>query len=431
MKKLSKIASLVLAAAVMLSSSAVSAVSYGAELSNAPKKSYSQIFYDVPKSYWAFSYIGEMAERGVLDGYPDGNFYPENDVTRAEFAKIMTAAAGLSVSYTGYSHFDDVAPDDWCAPYIESARYYLSGYSTNGQKLYLPESPALREDIAVALVKLKGYDTSVYDLSILKTMFSDWQSISSGAQKYVAVAVQKGLISGYEDGTFKGQQGIVRSEAATLLWRAYQYGNDNKVFDTEKEDTPVVTETPKKAEKEPEKQIEKQPEKEIEKTTEKETQKETEKTTDKQTEKQTVTKKLPYKVDSLGSASVSDTYLEATQDSSDNLYYYDSDDNIVYRMSMKTGKKAKLLDVSSLKYEVCKDEEQTVTETVIKKVPRTITVEVPVEDDEQESETDGVSDDEDEDETDIDEESDESADKEQIILESGIRIGDGTAEHKQ
>ena len=69
------------------------------------------------------------------------------------------------------------------------------------------------------------------DLSILKTMFTDWQSISTGAQKYVAVAVEKGLISGYEDNTFRGQSGITRAETATLLWRAYQYGNGNKDFE--------------------------------------------------------------------------------------------------------------------------------------------------------------------------------------------------------
>ena len=71
------------------------ALDYGEELANAPDKVYRQIFTDVPKDHWAFSYISEMSERGVLSGYPDGKFYPESQVTRAEFAKIMTTAAGL------------------------------------------------------------------------------------------------------------------------------------------------------------------------------------------------------------------------------------------------------------------------------------------------------------------------------------------------
>lgn len=221
-------------------------VNYGAELTDMPTKSYVQTFTDVPKSYWAFSYIGEMVDRGVLNGYPDGKFYPDNNVSRAEFAKIMTVAAGLSVDDSYDGDYVDVLNDpdnSWAAPYIQVAKYYLSGYVSNGLKYYRPENNALREDIAVALVKLKGYSTTGYDLSMIKTMFSDWQSISTSAQPYVATAVEKGLISGYDDGTFKGQQGITRAEAATLLWRAYQYGDDNKVYEPEVIEPPVTTPT--------------------------------------------------------------------------------------------------------------------------------------------------------------------------------------------
>lgn len=220
-------------------------VEYGKEYENQPSLSYEQTFGDVSKSHWAFEYIAEMANRDVISGYPNGYFYPENNVTRAEFAKIMSVAAGLvitqNVSATTYT---DVTSKDWFAPYVEAARYYLSGYKSNGELYYLPNEMALREDIAVALVKLKGYDTSLFDESILNAMFTDWQSISEGARKYVAIAVEQGLISGYGDNTFRGQSSITRAEAATLLWRAYQYGSDNKVFEPEDVELPTETEKP-------------------------------------------------------------------------------------------------------------------------------------------------------------------------------------------
>ena len=236
-----KLVSMVVSLAMVLSAvmpAFAAPVKYGAELENQPSKTYSQKFSDVPKSHWAFNYISEMAERGVLNGYPNGYFYPENNVTRGEFAKIMTLAAGLKPDNAAYSSYDDVDSDAWYHPYIETAQYYLSGYTTNGTKLYRPETTALREDIAVALVKLKGYESSNYDLSILKAMFTDWQSISEGAQKYVAIAVEKGLVSGYDDSTFRGQNGVNRAETATLLWRAYQYGNgENKNFEQQESTT--------------------------------------------------------------------------------------------------------------------------------------------------------------------------------------------------
>lgn len=221
---------------------------WGEEYANQTTKKYEQKFTDVDKSYWAFQYISEMSERGVIAGYPNNYYYPNNNVTRAEFAKIMALAAGLPInSYVSSTTYADVNSTDWFAPYVEAARYYLSGYTSSGNLYYLPNETALREDIAVALVKLKGYDTSIYDESILRAMFTDWQSISDGARKYVAVAVENGLISGYEDNTFRGQNGITRAEAATLLWRAYQYGNGNKVFENEvidKEPEPIPEKKP-------------------------------------------------------------------------------------------------------------------------------------------------------------------------------------------
>ena len=237
-KKLILIIILILVA-ISISTRTLAAIpKYGEEYKNQASLNYTKVFADVPKSYWAFDYIMEMVNRGVLSGYPNGNFYPNNTITRAEFSKIMCIASGLTVSQIEYTSYKDVTANSWYAPYVEAGKHYLSGYISDGEKYYLPESNALREDIAVALVKLKGYDTSLYDESILKTMFTDWQSISQGARKYVSVAVEKGLISGYDDNTFRGQNSVTRAEAATLLWRAYQYGNENKVFDKEEFEVP-------------------------------------------------------------------------------------------------------------------------------------------------------------------------------------------------
>ena len=213
---------------------------YAKEYEDQPSYSYNQKFNDVPKSYWAFNYIMEMTERGVISGYPNGYFYPNNTITRAEFAKVMCLAGGVKVNSVEYTSYNDVDIDSWYASYVEAGKYYLSGYISDGKKYYLPENNALREDIAVALVKLKGYDTSLYDESIIKTMFTDYQSISISARKYVSVAIEHGLISGYKDGTFRGQDSITRAEAATLLWRAYQYGNGNKIFEKEEFNTPII-----------------------------------------------------------------------------------------------------------------------------------------------------------------------------------------------
>ena len=204
------------------------AVDYGQQTTG--ERTYQQIFSDVPETHWAFVFIAELSERKAINGYPDGRFYPKNTVTRAEFAKIMVAAAGLNAQAVSVSSFSDVPTTEWSSPFIETAKPYLTGFTAGNQLWFKPSTAALREDIAVAVVRLKGYDTRLADFSMLSTMFKDTDSISNAAKPYVALAVENGLMNGFPDGTFRGQATITREEAAAILWRAFQYGNDNKVI---------------------------------------------------------------------------------------------------------------------------------------------------------------------------------------------------------
>ncbi|MDO4563156.1 MAG: S-layer homology domain-containing protein [Clostridia bacterium] len=336
------------------------AVDYGEEYENQPTKTYSQVFSDVSKSHWAFSYIGEMNQRGVIAGYPNGQYYPENYVTRAEFAKIMCVAAGLTIEEVYSTSYYDVAPDEWYAPFVETGRYYLSGYLSNGISYYHPDDNALREDIAVALVKLKGYSTTGADESMLKTMFTDWQSISADARKYVAAALENGLISGYDDNTFRGQDSITRAEAATLLWRAYQYGNGNKTFNDTKDEVKEITKEPvAEATEEPVKQ-------DVVETN--------------NIKEDAAPQKATYSCDTLVKASVSDTFMLSTSDNNGNIYYYDGSEQVNYKLSINNKKKTRLVDIGNLEYDDVSLVEKEVTKEVPKTITKTITKEVPIED---------------------------------------------------
>lgn len=185
-------------------------------------KDYPQKFWDVPKDYWAFTYIADLADRGVINGYEDGSFKPEHTVTRAEWAKIMVDAAGVQVSDNAL-YFTDME-GHWANQYVNAAKNYLTGFMDGS---YRPDQAATREDVTVAMVRLKGYDLTNVDYSKIAE-FTDSYSISDYAKGYVAVAVQQNLISGFEDNTFRGQDTLARSEAATLLYRAFQHGNADK-----------------------------------------------------------------------------------------------------------------------------------------------------------------------------------------------------------
>ncbi|QNK57447.1 S-layer homology domain-containing protein [Paenibacillus sp. PAMC21692] len=232
---------------VSIAGTAVAAMpSYGEEWENTPDSSPTVNFTDLPSTHWAYKYIADMVSRKVMDGYPDNKFRPNNTITRAEFAKIMVTASGIGAKKVNYSSFSDVPIANWASPFVESVKDYMTGYRTaNGQYIFNPTQPALREDITVALVKLKGYEvTRLPDHSTLEAMFTDYKGISESAKDYIAIAVENGLVSGYADETFRPQATVTRAEAAVLLWRAYQYGNDNKEVGSNNDGTATTPTSP-------------------------------------------------------------------------------------------------------------------------------------------------------------------------------------------
>ena len=232
---------------LMVTGSAFAVVDYGTENRGVERKEYVQMFDDVPTTHWAFEYISELVERNVLSGYPDGRFRPNNTVSRAEFAKIMVVAAGINADrpeYINNIHFEDMQ-NHWANPFVNAGRNYLTGYVSGGKRYFRPDQPALREDIAVAIVALKGYNTNLADLSIIRAMFKDYDAISLSIRPFVSTAVEKGLMSGYPDETFRPQNTVTRAEAATMLWRAYQYGKTEDIKIIPGQDaTPIAPSNP-------------------------------------------------------------------------------------------------------------------------------------------------------------------------------------------
>ena len=176
-------------------------------------------FSDVASDHWAHDAIEQMVKYGVINGYDDGTFKPNQSVKRDEFSTMMVKSLNLAVDWNAKSSFADMDDSYWAVPYVETAKYYLTGYKSGSQVLFKPQSKAVREDMAVALVKALGYENASYDLNDLD-VFEDEDDISSNLKKYVAIALDKGIMSGSESGSkryFNPENAITRAESAVLL----------------------------------------------------------------------------------------------------------------------------------------------------------------------------------------------------------------------
>ena len=119
--------------------------------------------------------------------------------------------------------FVDVSGENWDYMYIKYVSRYMTGFlAADGNVYFFGNQAAVREDMAVALVKALGLSDQVVEESELKTIFNDWESISPNLRKYVLIAYENNLIDGYPGGWFKPQQTITRAETSALLMRVWQ-----------------------------------------------------------------------------------------------------------------------------------------------------------------------------------------------------------------
>ncbi len=74
--------------------------------------------------------ITKLIDAGVINGFPDGTFKPDQEVTRAQFAKLVAVAFALPTTGVTTSTFSDVAADHWAIGFIEAAvaKGWIKGY---------------------------------------------------------------------------------------------------------------------------------------------------------------------------------------------------------------------------------------------------------------------------------------------------------------
>ncbi len=132
--------------------------------------------------------IETLAARGIINGYNDTTFGPEDTMTRAQFAAIVVRALGLPLAET--DTFADVPADSWYAAYVGTACTYgiVNGTSAT---TFTPEGTITRQEAAVMVAraaKLCGMDTalSAAEIRDLLAQFSDYVTTDEWAREGLA-----------------------------------------------------------------------------------------------------------------------------------------------------------------------------------------------------------------------------------------------------
>ena len=121
-------------------------------------------FSDI-NGHWAKNYIQKAVTLGIVNGYSDGTFRPDQDVTRAEFTKMINTALGNNGMVD--VDFSDVVAGQWfCADVCKGvAAAFITGYSDG---TFLPDNTISRQEAAVILARIipaagAGQSVSAYN----------------------------------------------------------------------------------------------------------------------------------------------------------------------------------------------------------------------------------------------------------------------------
>ena len=159
-------------------------------------------------NHWAEEAITEWNEYGVIKGYGNDIFKPNDKVTRAELAAMITRLLGLE-DIKESSNFTDVEITAWYAKDV--AKVSSAGIMNGASGKFNPTGYATRQEVAVTLVNAFNL------VSKEKVKFSDQEEISTWAQEAVGILAGNGYAQGQPGNKFAPKSHITRAEVVKLL----------------------------------------------------------------------------------------------------------------------------------------------------------------------------------------------------------------------
>jgi hypothetical protein len=176
---------------------------------------------------WALKYIASLSGKKVFEGFEDGTFRPNEKVTRIQAITAAVRLMGLRGqaesqeemnTQLNFKDADKVKQQyAWAVGYVAVA--LENDLFSEADSSVQPEKPADRLWATTLLVKALKLDAEAKSKMNTKLTFKDAHQIPAGSVGYVAVAIEKGLIDGFEDNTFRANEPVTRAQLAALLDR--------------------------------------------------------------------------------------------------------------------------------------------------------------------------------------------------------------------
>ncbi len=185
--------------------------------------------YNDTENHWAENAIGRWSDYGIIEGNGD-SFDPDNSITRAQMATILSKALGLTE--TAENPFSDVSKDSWYEPYI--LRCFAAGIMLGDNGKANPDKEITRQEAITMFCRAFGIEgEEIKELSA----FKDKDAVSDWALPSVSALINRGIVSGVTSNMISPATDMSRASLVTILDRAIvQYINNGGEYELTSKD---------------------------------------------------------------------------------------------------------------------------------------------------------------------------------------------------
>lgn len=173
------------------------------------------------QNHWAQKVIMELTARGIVSGVTENEFKPDAYITRAQFTVMLAKALNIDTSQGGSGSFRDVPDSAWCHNAVNAAvaAGLISGYSND---VFGPDDVLTREQMTVIigralLIKQPLSKPSPEVSTVVLGKFTDKDDIAAWAKPEVALLDYQGIVSGKQSDRFIPRDKATRAEAAVMI----------------------------------------------------------------------------------------------------------------------------------------------------------------------------------------------------------------------
>ena len=175
-------------------------------------------FTDVSDTDWCYDAVAYVHERGIMNGYSQDTFGPQNRLSRAQLAQILYNLEGRPQTDSVSGSYGDLTPGAWYEDAISWAvkSGVLSGYGDGNMR---PNQAVSRQQLAAMLYRYAQHKGNDVSQSADLDGFQDRDQVAAYAQAPLQWAVAAGIVNGTSADTLSPNGSASRAQTAVMLMR--------------------------------------------------------------------------------------------------------------------------------------------------------------------------------------------------------------------